>query len=261
MAMFLKPKGALEDDRMLPLEGAPRRKRTTFFTFPAFKNMKQLTHSGNISVSQLKREMLDVEEVFYPEALNGPPAIVQGKSYKTLKVLSDSDWSSGSDSSMEDDSPRSPPEQKHCQKTCQPPANGRSQGVKRSSSTDTASSPGSASGSESSSDEEVPPAKRAAPDRYSAPICKRQCGLEEPVTIGKQEEIVLSISSSSCGSTTSTDSFDFVSTENTTASDGKSGLGPKEMQSLDLNAPAYHDHIMPETPPIKGGAGYPWPWK
>ncbi|AAO12348.1 hypothetical protein KM546_gp41 [Porcine lymphotropic herpesvirus 3] len=77
MAMFLKKTQTAKHgktgngDRLFDLEGAPRRKKTTYFKFPPFKSLVQLTYSNARNSTDVESMVRD-DEVFYPEGFDGP---------------------------------------------------------------------------------------------------------------------------------------------------------------------------------------------
>ncbi|AAM22144.1 unknown [Suid gammaherpesvirus 3] len=82
MAMFLKktkkPKHEVpaNSDRLFDLEGAPRKKKTTYFKFPPFSSVVQLAYSGSPPSMKDVRSILGDDDVFYPEGFSGPHDIL-----------------------------------------------------------------------------------------------------------------------------------------------------------------------------------------
>ncbi|AAO12386.1 unknown [Porcine lymphotropic herpesvirus 2] len=82
MAMFLKKTKKTEhevsatSDRLFDLEGAPSRKKTTYFKFPPFSSVVQLAYSGSTPSIKDVRSILEDDDVFYPEGYSGPHDIL-----------------------------------------------------------------------------------------------------------------------------------------------------------------------------------------
>ncbi|AIA62081.1 orf45 [Alcelaphine gammaherpesvirus 2] len=256
MAMFL---GKKKDDRLLPIEGAPRRKRTNYFTFPCFKTLKQLSYTGIQSKEKIKENILSGEDVFYPDPVAGPDALLRDPPLTPGLIFENSD----ADSDFEDPdiSPGGGMESPIKPQRAQPLGERCSTKFKRSSSsTETAPSGGSGTSS-GDSDLECsffePPPKRPASLVDGPLICKRRCALDESPKIENLS------GSSSCGSSTSTDSFEFVNTRDTCSGtsccQGGNPSANEVLGKLNLQAED-QDHSMRETPPLKGGEDYTWPW-
>lgn len=232
--MFFKK----NDDRMFPIEGAPRRKRTNFFTFPSLQKLHQ----------NAKLNDGDNDEVFSPEPSSGE-SIDLDISPLTPPDGSDdySDVEDGGAEEGDSDPPIKPVRAARLGERC-------CAGLKRTSSTSTAST---SSGSNDGGDCNyyAPPAKKPAPIHGNPLGGKRRPELDLSPKIENRSD------SSSRESTTSSDSWDYVNNKDN-PSRGQGNENPSASDSLGaLQAACIHqDHAMPTTPPVKGGEDYPWPW-
>lgn len=272
MAMFLKKTFTVskvpKDDRLLPVEGAPRRKKTQFFKFPPWKSPVQLAESGCQSPSQFVKQILDEDEVFYPDGIVGPNVMLTDDPIRPLRPISQTHSSSSEESDTESSSEDESEEEQESYVLDE--AEEDSEGDTEDSAVDC------------SSDEELhtspltPSPLKNLPSRH--PLSSSSSSDEERMAVARGSVVSKSRKSvKKCRKLSSSDNESDTDEEfmflRPPIKEAKRVHTPSPPSSpVQLKRPSkggavedadenYENRVMLDTPPIKNNdESYPWPW-